>query len=269
MNYRILSLFLLMATLAQAQKIKSKKSFTKDSVYISLENPFLAPVEFRIKKRDSIKTDFRFMPEVQFEPKQLIENVFVLPLSIIKDTASIDINKFVAINGKLGNPKTAKHDDSYLYTLPFQKGKSVKIMQSFGGKFSHFRKHSKYAIDFTLAVGDTVTAARDGLVIMVKEDSKEHGRTYDYADKGNKIVVYHSDGTFASYVHLDFNGALVEVGDRIEVGQPIGISGLTGFTTKPHLHFVVLEPRSISVPMYFKGIGRKKLKPGKRYRRKK
>lgn len=269
MKNSLLALFLCVAAMASAQKIKSKKIFTKDSVYISLENPFLAPVEFRIKMRDSVEANFRFMTEVQFEAQQLVENVFVLPLSIVKDTAAIDINKFVAINGKLGNPKTGKHDDSYLYTLPFKKGKSVKIMQSFGGKFSHFRKHSKYAIDFTLAVGDTVTAARDGLVIMVKEDSKEYGRTYDYADKGNKIVIFHSDGTFASYVHLDFNGALVEVGDRVEVGQAIGISGLTGFTTKPHLHFVVLEPRSVSVPMYFKGIGRKKLKPGKRYRRKK
>ena len=269
MKISLFALFLLTIAFAPAQKIKSKKVFTQDSVYISLENPFLAPVEFRIKKRDSVKTDFRYMSEVQFEAKQLVENVFVLPLSMVQDTASIDVNKFVEINGKLGNPKTAKHDDSYLYTLPFKKGKSVKIMQSFGGKFSHFRKHSKYAIDFTLQIGDTVTAARDGLVVIVKEDSQEYGRTYDYADKGNKVIILHKDGTFANYVHLDYNGALVEVGDSVKVGQNIGISGLTGFTTKPHLHFVVLEPRSVSVPMYFKGIGRKKLKPGKRYRRKK
>lgn len=269
MKNGILALFLLAVAFAPAQKIKSKKVFTKDSVYISLENPFLAPVEFRIEKKDEVKTDFRFMTTVQFEPNQFVDNVFVLPLSMVKDTAVIDINKFVNIKGKLGNPKTDKHNDSYLYTLPFKKGKSVKIMQSFGGKFSHFRTHSKYAIDFTLQIGDTVTAARAGLVIIVKEDSKEHGRTYDYADKGNKIIVLHDDGTFASYVHLDYNGALVEVGDSIKVGQAIGISGLTGFTTKPHLHFVVHEARSKSVPIYFKGIGRKKLKSGKRYRRKK
>ena len=126
MKNSFLALFLCVAVLASAQKIKSKKIFTKDSVYISLENPFLAPVEFRIKKRDSVEANFRFMAEVQFEAQQLIENVFVLPLSIVKDTAAIDINKFVDINGKLGNPKTGKHDDSYLYTLPFKKGKSVK-----------------------------------------------------------------------------------------------------------------------------------------------
>lgn len=268
MRNLFLALLIFTSSFIYSQKITSKKVFTKDSVYISLENPLLAPVEFHLSLKDSVKEQFKFKKKVMFEPKELVKNVFVLPMSMVKDTSEIDVNKFVDINGKLGNPKTGKHNEDYLYTLPFKKGKSYKIIQSFGGKFSHYRKHSKYAIDFNLKIGDTIMAARDGVVVIIKEDSKEHGRTYDYADKGNRIIIMHDDGTFGDYVHLDFNGALVDVGNMVKAGQPIGISGLTGFTTAPHLHFVVLAPRSTSVPIYFKGIGRKKLKPGKRYRRK-
>lgn len=70
----------------------------------------------------------------------------------------------------------------------------------------------------------------------------------------------------AHYVHLNFEGALVEVGDIVEANQPIGISGMTGFTTIPHLHFVLYKARSISIPFTFKGIKHKKLKLGKYYR---
>jgi len=80
-------------------------------------------------------------------------------------------------------------------------------------------------------------------------------------------LVLHTDGTFANYTHLDFEGALVKVGDVVKAGDVIGMSGMTGFTTKPHLHFVVHKARSISVPIYFEGIGRKKLKKDKSYRR--
>ena len=265
-NY-YLAFLLLVSVGINAQKMITKKEFRKDSVYISLENPFLAPVEFNIVLIDSLKNRVRYKKSLLFSPKEIVKDVFVVPLSIIKDTAAINVNNYASIKGKLGNSKTTKHDADYAYTLPYKKGKSYKIMQSFGGKFSHYRKHSKYAIDFSMQIGDTIMAARGGIVIIVKEDSKEHGRTYEYADKGNRIIIMHNDGTFGDYVHLDFNGSLVDVGDTIKVGQPIGISGLTGFTTKPHLHFVVLEPGSKSVPMYFKGIGRKKLKPGKRYKR--
>jgi murein DD-endopeptidase MepM/ murein hydrolase activator NlpD len=106
-------------------------------------------------------------------------------------------------------------------------------------------------------------------VFFVKEDSNEHCPTRDCVNKGNKILILHADGTIANYVHLDFNGALVDVGDLVTAGQPIGISGMTGFTTIPHLHFVVHKARGETVPVYFQGIGQKALKQGKYYSRKK
>lgn len=57
----------------------------------------------------------------------------------------------------------------------------------------------------------------------------------------NYIIIKHADGTFAEYVHLQKDGALVRMGDEVTVGQPIGLSGQTGFASKPHLHFDVFQ----------------------------
>lgn len=106
-------------------------------------------------------------------------------------------------------------------------------------------------------------------MILVKEDSKEYGPTRNFTKKANQIIVMHDDGTFAYYVHLDYNQVFVEEGMMIEAGQPIGLSGLTGFTTKPHLHFVVMRDRGISIPIKFKGVKKQVPEQGKHYLRKK
>ena len=55
----------------------------------------------------------------------------------------------------------------------------------------------------------------------------------------NLVVVDHGDDTFAQYMHLTQDGALVAVGDSVAVGDGIGLSGSTGLAGYPHLHFVV------------------------------
>ena len=56
-------------------------------------------------------------------------------------------------------------------------------------------------------------------------------------------MIYHSDGTFAEYTHIKNNGAEVNVGDQIKIGQFIGYSGDVGWATGPHLHFIVFFQR--------------------------
>ena len=53
----------------------------------------------------------------------------------------------------------------------------------------------------------------------------------------NHVNVQHEDGTVARYAHLTNLGALVQVGDLVRQGQPIGLSGDTGNSRAPHLHF--------------------------------
>ena len=57
--------------------------------------------------------------------------------------------------------------------------------------------------------------------------------------RANYVKIRHDDGTIGNYVHLQHDGVLVEVGDKVRTGDVIGMSGNTGFTTGPHLHFEV------------------------------
>ncbi|MFP2995918.1 M23 family metallopeptidase [Spongiivirga sp. MCCC 1A20706] len=256
---------ILFASSMNAQSVSLLKKYENDSVYLSLKSNYPCNVTYVYSLKDAYKGKLRLAGEIVVPANDTLFDAAVVPLSLVKDTASMRLADYANGKGYLGNLGD-EHDDSYRYHFPFPTGKRYKIIQSFNGSFSHYEKHSKYAIDFNLKVGDTVTAARGGVVVRVKEDSKEYGGR-EYVDKGNRIVIMHNDGTMGDYVHLDYNGALVKVGDTIKVDQPIGISGLTGFTTGPHLHFVVMKPGSISVPIYFKGLGKKKLRKGKYYRR--
>ncbi len=129
--------------------------------------------------------------------------------------------------------------------FPFPQGKEYKIIQGYNDPFSHNELKSIYAIDFNLQIGDTVTSADDGYVVGVIEDYKYYGTTKQWRenDKSNFITIYHPhSGLFTQYVHLHHKGSLVKVGDRVMKRQPIGISGMTGFTTIAHLHFNVKSP---------------------------
>ncbi|GAA4816668.1 M23 family metallopeptidase [Litoribaculum gwangyangense] len=252
----------------KAQNVSSIKRIIKDSVVIDLINPFLCPIEFSFKPKNEKNISFNYKSEILIKANDTNFNVFKFPLSVIKDTSKIDINEFVESKGSFGDSKSIKLDKDFLFKLPFPKNKKYKVIQSFGGKFSHNLPHSKFAIDFNLEIGDTITAARNGKVFYVKEDSKKHGKTRDFIKYANKINILHDDGTIADYAHIDFNGALVEVGDYVEAGQPIALSGLTGFTTTPHLHFVVFKGKNVSFPIYFEGYKNKILRKNSFYYRK-
>lgn len=150
----------------------------------------------------------------------------------------------------LGDPD-ATHDDMYRYSLPFPRGTSHRLTQGNDTEFTHNDRISRYAFDFSMPIGSIVTAARGGAVGYVVDHFNKGGEDSTYFDKSNRIMICHDDGTIAVYAHLKHEGALVEVGDRVYTGQPIGLSGNTGFTTSPHLHFTVLIGGR-SIPIRFR-----------------
>jgi murein DD-endopeptidase MepM/ murein hydrolase activator NlpD len=127
--------------------------------------------------------------------------------------------------------------------LPFPKGKEYKVIQGYNGKFSHTDSYSRYALDFELLEYDTICAAAEGYVVGVIEDYKYGGFSKKWRDYANFITLFHPEmNIYTQYVHLTYKGSFVDVGDRIESGQAIGLSGQTGFTSTEHLHFNVLVP---------------------------
>jgi murein DD-endopeptidase MepM/ murein hydrolase activator NlpD len=150
--------------------------------------------------------------------------------------------------------KDAAHDDDHLYALPYEKGRSFRVLQGYGSRFSHTGLE-EFAIDLDMKEGTSVHAARAGVVARV-EESHDIGCWEDGCGKyANFIVILHSDGTTGEYYHLRKNGALVEVGESVSRGQRIGQSGNTGHTTMPHLHFAVYRAtewgNTQSIPVRF------------------
>lgn len=149
----------------------------------------------------------------------------------------------------------ARHNDSYIYQLPFGRGETYKLGQGYGGEFSHSGR-SEYALDFMMPEGTPVLAAREGVVIMAQDESDRGGPSRKYSDDSNYIVIRHEDGTLGEYAHLQKNGVLVEIGQKVKRGDKIGLSGNTGFSSGPHLHFMVTkvteDGTSQSLPIRFR-----------------
>jgi len=127
------------------------------------------------------------------------------------------------------------------YAMPFGPGRYV-LMQGPRGTYSHFAgSGNENAVDWGVPEGTIVLAAREGRVVGVRDDSTFSGTDPKFKPLANYVIIKHADGTFADYHHLKTGGALVKLGDEVKVGQPIGLSGNTGYSTKPHLHFAVFQ----------------------------
>lgn len=134
--------------------------------------------------------------------------------------------------------KDAAHDDDYLYALPYASGRSYRVLQGYGSKFSHTGLE-EFAIDLDMPVGTAVHAARAGVVARIEESHAKGCWDDGCGDYANFVVILHDDGTTGEYYHLQQDGVLVEVGDTVRQGDQIAWSGNTGHTTMPHLHFAV------------------------------
>ena len=119
------------------------------------------------------------------------------------------------------------------YVLPYPVGQSYQIgLSNCSGTPHGEGDPDQFGIDFRMSVGTLVTAVRKGTIMMVEESGD------DYSPTLNFVILRDEDGFFIHYQHLTKNGALVEVGDFVEQGDPIGLSGASGEAGYPHLGFV-------------------------------
>jgi murein DD-endopeptidase MepM/ murein hydrolase activator NlpD len=137
------------------------------------------------------------------------------------------------------------------YILPYPVGMSYSVYQSYCHPTGGHRNQLAY--DFSIPIGDTVVAARGGVVRGVREDSPDDGQGYG---EHNYVYIEHQDGTSAFYAHLMQNSVIVEPGDTLETGQYFALSGNSGLSGEPHLHFGVYEEyppvEGVDIPVNFR-----------------
>ena len=163
-----------------------------------------------------------------------------------------------------GDP-AAVHDANHLYRVPFAVARDYPITQAFPVGITHLTRDSYYAVDLAMPIGTGIYAARAGTVFEVASTNFRGGTDPDKDMASANIVrIMHDDGSHAVYAHLNLNSVRVRNGDRVERGQYIADSGNTGFSTGPHLHFVVMVNRGLrmeSVPVLFEGPNQSSIEP--------
>lgn len=121
----------------------------------------------------------------------------------------------------------------------------VRITQKFGN--TAFAQSGAYngkghnGVDFGASVGTSVKASLSGTVVGSGNTDAYKG-CYSY---GKWVLIRHGNGLSTLYAHL--SSILVNNGQSVETGEAIGLSGNTGYSTGPHLHFTVFASDAVQI----------------------
>ena len=163
-----------------------------------------APIDKKLKSVDSlalqkqIRAEQSEYPALSLYPNWNNQYVHAYGNAIIPDTYTINLTGF-----HMPTPST-------------------KITSPFGPRWR--RMHN--GLDLKVNIGDTIVAAFDGKVRIVKYERRGYGKY---------VVIRHDNGLETVYGHL--SKQLVEENQLVKAGEVIGLGGNTGRSTGSHLHF--------------------------------
>jgi murein DD-endopeptidase MepM/ murein hydrolase activator NlpD len=243
-----------LATGERASDVELVEDLRPDgSLMLMARNPYHGPVQiaFELTAMDNLAAHVPTRGNRILGPRSVTE---LLRLDRARDADAMSVEyRFQYIHGHPG----AKHAPEEPYRLPYALASSFSVSQAYPQTITHTDAASRDALDFVMPVGTGVYSARAGIVIEVASDYFESG--VDLAADGpraNIVRILHDDGTMALYAHLNWNSIRVVPGQRVTRGQHLADSGNTGYTTGPHLHFVVQQNAGgliESVPVQFRG----------------
>ena len=184
--------------LVAVEAMVSLSSFSQDLIARQ------APIDKKLKSVDSlalqkqIRAEQSEYPALSLYPNWNNQYVHAYGNAIIPETYTIDLTGF-----HMPTPST-------------------KITSPFGPRWR--RMHN--GLDLKVNIGDTIVAAFDGKVRVVKYERRGYGKY---------VVIRHDNGLETVYGHL--SKQLVEDNQLVKAGEPIGLGGNTGRSTGSHLHF--------------------------------
>jgi len=146
------------------------------------------------------------------------------------------------------SPPAAAPASAIVRALPFHLARPVAgdvhaIVSSGWLADRHGRQHR--ALDIPVSVGTPILAIDDGIVTRAV--------TVDHGDAGRWVAILHPSRLTSRYLHL--SRVLVEVGQLVQRGDRIALSGNTGNSAGPHLHLDLRAPAAI-LPIIEQAIGR-------------
>jgi len=204
--------------------------------YVSSQFSELRVVMHSLKKADaefskllSLKSKKNILEEAD------VENTGSLNIELLKKQVSETIQSVSEIRQYIEEQKNIYHATPTGWPIKgtINSGFGLRIHPISGGRISHS------GMDIGAAIGTPIKATADGIVSF----SSWHN------DSGNIVVLEHGRGFTTVYAHNKENQ--VKVGQKVKRGQTVAVSGSTGATTGPHLHYEVWKNKRPIDPASF------------------
>jgi len=194
---------------------KSRKN-SKNALPVPQELPCNEKIPGYLERNGMTLEDL-FQGEDDIEPIEIERSIDFTPLPDGFDALDSELDPFKT---SLTNTRDTFRIDVHDYCPPC----TGYVTSNFG--FRKWRHHN--GIDLKVFRGDTIFCAFDGVVRI---------RRYDRRGYGYFVVVRHTNGLETIYGHM--SKFLVQLGDSVKVGTPLGMGGSTGRSTGYHLHFEI------------------------------
>lgn len=178
-------------------------------------------------------------------PFQVSDKLYTAQYLNIKDLSKVDPQADDLIRIANETKKLNKIYSTYTNTNPFEKPFAAPIRGPISSMFGLKRFYNKQprdphsGLDIAAQEGEPVYAVNKGVV----------AETGDYFFTGNTVIIDHGMGVFSLYAHL--SKIDVAVGEPIQQGQEVGLVGMTGRVTGPHLHWTMIVNQTLVEPLLF------------------
>lgn len=197
----------------------------KKALAIIIESYFsdLSPFSCSLKVGDQVVEYIHFkVEEREYKAEKLKVDPKKIKLSA-KDQRRADAEQLIL------NKVYANSESSFLFNEPFIQPMNSHVTSYYGTKrvYNKQKKSQHLGTDYRAAIGEKIPAANRGRVVFAG----------DIFFTGWTIIIDHGMDIFTVYGHC--SKALVKEGDIVERGQLIALSGNTGRTSGPHLHWGV------------------------------
>lgn len=166
-----------------------------------------------------------FRRTIQITPMDYPRQELTLPEKMVTPPAEVyeKIKQDRAETTKAKNTVTPERT----WRLPLMRPVGGDISSVYGSQriLNGKPKNPHRGLDFRSPMGNPVKVVADGTVILVG----------DHYYAGNSVYIDHGNGVISMYFHL--SKPIVKEGDKVQRGQAIGLTGMSGRATGPHLHF--------------------------------
>ncbi|WP_298627774.1 M23 family metallopeptidase [uncultured Legionella sp.] len=208
-------------------------------------NQWLLIVAIPLNNKDPIQYIDIKKPIKTTIPFQVSDKFYTTQYLTINDLSKVDPQAEDKVRIEQETKKLTGIFAKYTNTNPFKQQFKAPLRGPISSLFGLKRVYNKQprdphsGLDIAAPQGEPIHAIGKGNVV----------ETGDYFFTGNTVIIDHGMGVFSLYAHL--SKILVHVGENVKQGQELGLVGMTGRVTGPHLHWTMIVNQTQVEPLLF------------------